>query len=54
MTVLGISGVGYMLTPKITASRKFPKKFFSKMADAVLDHDTGELLEYRHLIKNPK
>ena len=54
MTVMDISGVGYMLTPKSTASRKFPKKFFSKMATAVLDGDTGELLEYRHLMKNPK
>ena len=45
MTVLGISGTGYLLTPKSTASRKFPKQFFSEMAAAVLDRDTGELLE---------
>ena len=24
------------------------------MLNAVLDEDTGELMEYRHLIKNPK
>ena len=54
MTVLDISGTGYLLTPKSTASTKFPKKFFSKMAAAVLDGDTGELLEYRHLMKNSK
>ena len=54
MTVMDISGVGYKLTPKSTASRKFPKQFFTKMAAAVLDGDTGELLEYRHLMKNPK
>ena len=54
MTVMDIFGVGYMLTPKSTASRKFPKKFFSEMAAAVLDGNTGELLEYRHLMKNPK
>ena len=54
MTVLDISGTGYLLTPKSTASRKFPKQFFSKMAAAVLDGDTGKLLEYRHLMKNPK
>ena len=54
MTEMDISGVGFMLTPKSTASRKFPKNFFSEMAAAVLDGDTGELLEYRHLMKNPK
>ena len=53
MTVLDISGTGYLLTPKSTASRKFPKQFFSEMAAAVLDGDTGELLEYRHLMKKP-
>ena len=53
-TVTDISGVGYELTPKSTASRKFPEQFFSEIAAAVLDGDTGELLEYRHLMKNPK
>ena len=53
-TVLDISGMGYMLTPKITSSRKFPKKFFTEMAAAVLDGDTGMLIEYRHLTKRPK
>ena len=53
-TVMDISGVGYELTPKSTASRKFPKRFFSEIAAAVLDGDTGELLEHRHLMKNPK
>ena len=51
---MDISGVGYELTPKSTASRKLPKQFFSEIAAAVLDGDTGELLEYRHLMKNPK
>ena len=54
MPVMDISGVGYKLTPKITASRNFSKQFFTKMAAAVLDGDTGELLEYRHLMKTPK
>ena len=54
MTMLDISGTGAMLTPKSTASRKFPKKFLTKMAAAVLDGDSGELLELRHLMKNPK
>ena len=51
MTVLDISGTGYLLTPRSTASRKVPKKFFSEMVAAVLYGDTGELLEYRHLMK---
>eukprot|EP00804_Cyclotella_cryptica_P006226 CCRYP_020767-RA/>CCRYP_020767-RA protein AED:0.16 eAED:0.16 QI:0/0/0/1/1/1/2/0/846 len=32
------------------ATRQFPREALS----AILDTDTGELLEYRHLIKNPK
>ena len=36
--------------PKNLANRKFP----IEMLSAVLDEDTGELLEYRHLMKNPK
>ena len=51
---MDISGVGYKLVPKSTASRKFPKQFFSEIAAAVLDGDTGKLLEYRHLMKTPK
>ena len=44
MTMLDISGTSAILTPKSTASRKFPKKFFTKMAAAVLDGDSGDLL----------
>jgi len=36
------------------ASRKYPAQFISDYANAVLDDETGELLEYRHLIKRPK
>ena len=54
MTMLDISGTGAMLTPKSTASRNFPAKFFTEMANAVLDGDSGELLEYRHLMKHAK
>ena len=38
------------MSPKNLASRRFP----SDMLNAVLDKDTGELMEYRHLMKNPK
>ena len=45
MAVIDISGTGYMLTPKSTASKKFPKKLFTDMAANVLDGDADELLE---------
>ena len=36
------------------AARKYPLQFMVDMAAAVLDDETGELLEYRHLIQRPK
>ena len=36
------------------ASRRFPFKFLTNFEGSVLDGDTGELLEYWHLIKRPK
>ena len=39
---------------KNTAGRKYPLQFLHEYANAVLDAETGELLEYRHLIKHPK
>ena len=41
-------------TARQTAARKFSPQFFSDYVNAVLDEETGELLEYRHLIKHPK
>ena len=38
------------MSPQHLSSRCFP----SYMINAVLDTDTGELMEYRHLMKNPK
>ena len=54
MIVLDISSAGAMLTLQSTASRKFPAKFFTKMSNAILDGDSGKLLEYRHSMKHPK
>ena len=51
--MLDISGTGAKLTAQSTASRNFPTEFFCKYANPVLDGDSGELLEYRHLIKYP-
>ena len=36
------------------AGRRYPLKFLVDLAAAVLDEETGEILEYRHLIKKPK
>jgi hypothetical protein len=36
------------------ASRKYPLQFLCDFAAAVLDDKTGDLLEYRHLIRHPK
>ena len=41
------------INPKNAAGRKSPIQLLTEMAGAVLDSATGELLEYRHLIRNP-
>ena len=51
-TALEVSDTG--LSAKQMSARKFPQQFILDYASAVLDEETGELLEYRHLIKNPK
>ena len=38
------------LSPRRLASRRFP----AEMLNAVLDEETGELMEYRRVMKNPK
>ena len=50
-TMLTCAEVSHLnLSPKNLASRRFPLE----MLNAVLDEDTGELMEYRALMKNPK
>ena len=39
---------------KQAASRQYPLAFMCEWAQAVLDNDTGDLLEYRQLVKIPK
>ena len=51
---LDIAGAAMEITAKKAASRKFPMQFLCDIANAVLDGDTGELLEYRHLMAHPK
>jgi len=36
------------------SSRKYPLQFLCDFAYSVLDDKTGDLLEYRHLLKHPK
>ena len=44
----------HKLQPQKLAQRKFPNQLLYEMAGAVMDNETGDMLEYRHLLKNPK
>ncbi len=52
--MMEIPGYKAPFTPQQAASQTFPLQFLCDFAYAVLDNDTGNLLEYRHLIKHPK
>ena len=52
LSAIEISGT--VPSPRQLASRKFSTQFLTDYANAVMDNETGELLEYRHLIKRPK
>ena len=54
LMTMDISSAAKKITPSQAASRKYPLEFLCEYAEAVLDGATGELLEYRHLIKHPK
>ena len=41
-------------SPQQAVSRKFPLQFLCDLAYAVLNDETGDLLEYRHLMKHSK
>jgi hypothetical protein len=47
------TGKKYTVTPQQMAARRIPMSWFCEMANAVVG-DNGELLEYRHLVANPK
>jgi hypothetical protein len=49
-----IPGYKAPFTAKQAASRKYLLQFLCDLAYAVLDDETGDLLEYRHLMKHPK
>jgi hypothetical protein len=52
--MIKIPGYKAPFTPAQAAVCKYPLKFLRNFAYAILDKDTGTLLEYRHLIKHPK
>ena len=54
LTTLTKSAASVTITAQSAASRKYPLALLTEMAGAVLDAETGELLEYRHLIKKSK
>ena len=49
-----IDVMGNTFTARQAASRALPLQFLCDYASAILDAETGELLEYRHLMKRPK
>ena len=51
---MDIPGITKPFTNQQATSRKYPLRFLCDSASAVLDEETGDLLEYRHLLKNPK
>jgi hypothetical protein len=54
LQVLEQAGKRTPFSPQQAASQQYPLQFLHNMASAILDDKTGELLEYRHLIKHPK
>ena len=44
----------WCVAPQKAAARAFPAQIFHHMANAVLDQETGEMLEYRQLLKHNK
>ncbi len=52
--MIEILGYKAPFTPAQAAARKYPLQFLCNFAYAIFDKDTGNLLEYRHLIKHPK
>ena len=42
------------VSPQAAAAKKFPMQMITDMANAVLDQNSGEMLEYQQLIKHSK
>jgi hypothetical protein len=52
--MMDIPGLTKPFSNQQAASRKYPLQFLCDFASAVLDDKTGDLLEYRHLLRHPK
>ena len=52
--MMDIPGITKPFTNRQAAARRYPVAFIRDFASAVLDEETGNLLEYRHLLKHPK
>jgi hypothetical protein len=52
LTVMELAGK--QPCPQRLASRKFSSQVLLEMMNAVMDLETGDMMEYRHLLKNPK
>ncbi len=51
---MDISGCAKPFSNQQAASCKYPLQFLCDFASVVLDDETGDLLEYRHLLRHPK
>jgi hypothetical protein len=49
-----LPGITTNITAKGTASRRYTQQFITDWANAVINKETGELMEYRHLLKDPR
>jgi hypothetical protein len=47
-------GITTNITAKSTASRRYTQQFITDWANAVIDKETGELMEYKHLLNDPR
>ncbi len=53
-SMMEFPGITTTVNPQMAASRKYPIQFLCNYANAVIDNETGEIMEYRHLLKDPK
>jgi hypothetical protein len=49
-----LSASTHCVNPQKAAQRKYPLELLCEMAGAVLDEETGNLLEYRHLMRHSR
>jgi len=47
-------GITTTVNPQMAASQKYSIQILCNYANAVIDNETGEIMEYRHLLKDPK